>query len=99
MTVPLMRRHGARMPTVAVANPLNFPVAIVGSPTYVLARRIRTRPGTGYLGFVRVAAFVFSRSARLPEWAGGQDAAKIPDKVHAYVYVGLLVLVLVMMLL
>ena len=40
MTVPLMRRHGARMKNaVAMANPLSFPVAILGTLTYVLAAR------------------------------------------------------------
>ena len=54
----------------------------------------------GYLGFVHVAAFVILSICSI---AGVELAVrtlpKIPDKVHAYVYVGLLVLVLVMMLL
>src|SRR5258708_37019035 len=38
MTVPLMRRHGARMKNaVAVANALSFPVAILGTLAYVVA--------------------------------------------------------------
>lgn len=102
MTVPLMRRHGARMRNaVAAANPLSFPVAIVGSLTYLVsASHQNIDLGPGYVGFVHVAAFVILSICSI---AGVELAVrtlpKIPDKIHAYTYVGLLVLVLVMMLL
>ena len=59
MTVPLMRRHGARMKNaVDVANPLSFPVAIVGSLTYVLAAQHRhVDLGPHYLGSVHPPSF------------------------------------------
>jgi uncharacterized membrane protein YfcA len=59
MTVPLMRRHGARMKNaVAVANPLSFPVAIIGTLTYVLAAQHQhVDLGPHYLGFVHLPSF------------------------------------------
>ena len=90
MTVPLMRRHGARMKSAtALANPLSFPVAVVGTLTYVLAARHHDIDlGPGYLGFVHLEAFVI---LSLFSIAGVELAErafpKMPDKVHAYTYV------------
>ena len=102
MTVPLMRRHGARMEgATALANPLSFPVAIVGTLTYVLAaRHHHIDLGPGYLGFVHLAAFAILSVFSVAGVELAQRAIpKMPDKVHAYTYVGLLILVVVTMLL
>jgi uncharacterized membrane protein YfcA len=102
MTVPLMRRHGARMEgATALANPLSFPVAVVGSITYVLAARHHNIDlGPGYLGFVHLPAFVLLSVFSVAGVEFAQRVLpKMPDKVHAYTYVGLLILVVVTMLL
>jgi uncharacterized protein len=102
MTVPLMRRHGARMKSAtALANPLSFPVAVVGTLTYVLAARHHGIDlGPGYLGFVHLPAFVIlSVFSVVGVELAERALPKMPDKIHAYAYVGLLVLVVVSMLL
>ena len=102
MTVPLMRRHGARMEAAtALANPLSFPVAIVGTATYVLTAWYHGIDlGPGYIGFVHLAAFVILSVFSIAGVELAQRAfPKMPDKVHAYTYVGLLILVVVVMLL
>ncbi|MBV8412999.1 MAG: sulfite exporter TauE/SafE family protein [Alphaproteobacteria bacterium] len=101
MTVPLMRRHGASMTiATALANPLSFPVAVVGTLTYVLdAMQQGVDLGPGYLGFVHVTAFVILSLASVCGVELAQRAfPKMPDKVHAYTYVGLLILVVLTML-
>jgi uncharacterized protein len=100
MTVPLMRRRGAHMRNaVALANPLSFPVAIVGTLTYILAAEANdVRLGPGYLGFIYMPAFVIiSALSILGVEAAVRFLPKIPDKVHAFIYIGLLVVVLVAM--
>lgn len=102
MTVPLMRRHGARMEgATALANPLSFPVAIVGTLTYVLAaRHHHIDLGPDYLGFVHLPAFAILSVFSVAGVELAQRAfPKMPDKVHAYAYVGLLALVVITMLL
>jgi uncharacterized membrane protein YfcA len=102
MTVPLMRRHGARMEgATALANPLSFPVAVVGTLTYVLAARHHNIDlGPGFLGFVHLPAFAILSIFSVAGVELAQRAfPKMPDKVHAYTYVGLLILVVITMLL
>lgn len=102
MTVPLMRRHGARMEAAtALANPLSFPVAVVGTLTYVLAARHHgVDLGPGYLGFVHLPAFAILSVCSIAGVELAQRALpKMPDKVHADTYVGLLILVVITMLL
>jgi uncharacterized membrane protein YfcA len=101
MTVPLMRRHGASMQiATALANPLSFPVAVVGTLTYVYdARSQGVDLGPGYLGFVHVTAFAILSVASVCGVELAQRAfPRMPDKVHAYAYVALLILVVVTML-
>jgi uncharacterized protein len=101
MTVPLMRRHGARMKNaVAMANPLSFPVAIIGTATYVVAARHQgVDLGPDFLGFVHLPSFAILSLCSI---AGVELAVrvlpKIPDRAHAITYVGLLILVVVIML-
>ena len=102
MTVPLMRRHGARMKNaVAMANPLSFPVAIIGTLTYVLAaRQHHIDLGTDYLGFVHLPSFaILSACSVVGVELAVRTLPKIPDKAHAVIYVGLLILVVITMLL
>jgi uncharacterized membrane protein YfcA len=102
MTVPMMRRHGATMEgATALANPLSFPVSIVGTATYVLIPWYHGIDlGPGYLGFVHLAAFVILSVFSVAGIELAQRTfPKMPDKVHAYTYVGLLMIVVVTMLL
>ena len=102
MTVPLMRRHGARMKNaVAMANPLSFPVAIIGTLTYVLAaRHHHIDLGPDYLGFVHLPSFaILSACSVVGVEAAVRTLPRIPDKAHAVIYVGLLILVVITMLL
>lgn len=102
MTVPLMRRQGARMKNaVAMANPLSFPVAVVGTFTYVIAARYHgVDLGPGFLGFVHLPSFaILSVCSIVGVELAVRTLPKIPDKAHAITYVGLLVLVVVTMLL
>lgn len=102
MTVPLMRRRGATMTqATAMANPLSLPMAIAGTVTYVaLAWRQGAALGPGHAGYVDVMAFA---TLALGSWAGIRLASpfigRIPDRVHAIVYVALLAVVLLVMLL
>src|SRR5262245_18766363 len=101
MTVPLMRRHGARMEAAsALANPLSFPVAVVGTLTYVVAAwHHGIDLGPGYLGFVHLQAFAILSVCQIAGVELAQRAfPKMPDRVHAYTYVALLVLVVIIML-
>src|SRR5258708_37566335 len=102
MTVPLMRRHGARMKNaVAMANPLGFPVAIIGTLTYVLAaQHHHVDLGSDYLGFVHLPSFaILSACSVVGVEAAVRTLPKIPDKAHAVIYIGLLILVVITMLL
>lgn len=101
MTVPLMRRHGARMKNaVAMANPLSFPVAIVGTATYVVAARHQgVDLGPGFLGFVHLPSFVIlSLCSIVGVELAVRTLPRIADRAHAITYVGLLILVVITML-
>ena len=73
----------------------------MGTLTYVLAaRHHHIDLGPGYLGFVHLPAFaIFSIFSVVGVELAQRAFPKMPDKVHAYTYVGLLVLVVVTMLL
>lgn len=100
MTVPMMRRRGLSMTVAtAMANPLSLPVAIVGTLTYMLASPgAAALPGHGYWGYVDMLAFVVLLAG---SWLGMQAATpwvgRIPDKLHAKIYLALLTLVLLTM--
>lgn len=101
MTVPLMRRRGASMTSAtAMANPLSLPMAISGTLTYmILASRHQVSLGTWHIGYVDVAACVV---LVLGSWVGIRLAARwigrIPDRIHAKIYIFLLCMVLAVML-
>lgn len=100
MTVPLMRRRGIEMTrATAMANPLSLPVALAGTATYVaLSMQSNSSFGGGHFGYIdaRAAAVLMAGS-----WVGIRAASlwigRIPDRVHAKVYLGLLVVVLLAM--
>lgn len=99
MTVPLLRRRGIAMAeAVALANPLSIPVAVAGTAVYALATTAGDHPGqVGHINLVAVAALL---GGSLPTIALTRRvlAGRIPDRVHAIAYLGLLGVVLVAML-
>ncbi|QTT87465.1 sulfite exporter TauE/SafE family protein [Pseudomonas chlororaphis] len=101
MTVPLLRRCGLSMTqATSMANPLSVPVALAGTMTYMaLAGFSRFDLGPWFIGYVDLLAFVVLTLGSLlgirlaSPWIG-----RIPDRLHARVYIGLLVLVMLGML-
>ncbi|AZC32836.1 sulfite exporter TauE/SafE family protein [Pseudomonas chlororaphis] len=101
MTVPLLRRCGLSMTqATSMANPLSVPVALAGTLTYMaLAGFSRFDLGPWFIGYVDLLAFVVLTLGSLlgirlaSPWIG-----RIPDRLHARVYIGLLVLVMLGML-
>jgi uncharacterized membrane protein YfcA len=97
MTVPLLRRCGLNMSqATSMANPLSVPVALAGTLTYMaLAGFSESDFGPWFVGYVDVLAFAVLTVGSLlgirfaTPWIG-----RIPDRVHAWVYIGLLVVVL-----
>ncbi|AHV91635.1 sulfite exporter TauE/SafE family protein [Bordetella holmesii] len=100
MTVPLMRRRGLDMASSsAMANPLSLPVVVVGTLAYVLlAWRHAGSIGPWHAGYVDLRAFaVLTLSAYAGIRLSAPLAGRIPDRLHARIYIGLLVLVFVVM--
>lgn len=96
MTVALMRRRGASMTAAtAMANPLSLPMAVVGTVTY-MTLDWSERPLAGWhLGHVDLLASLVLIAG---SWLGIRLAApwigRIPDRLHAKIYLALLCLVL-----
>lgn len=94
MTVPLLRRCGLSMTqATSMANPLSVPVALAGTLTYMaLAGFSHLDLGPWFIGYVDLLAFATLTLGSLlgirlaTGWIG-----RIPDRIHAWVYVGLLV--------
>lgn len=101
MTVPLMRRRGAGMAqATAMANPLSLPMALTGTATYVLLAWERSVTlGPWHAGYVDLRAFLALVAG---SWLGIKLASpligRIPDHLHARVYLALLICVLIVML-
>lgn len=100
MTVPLMRRRGVDMTrATAMANPLSLPVALGGAAMYsVIASGATPSFGAWHLGYVDLRALAL---LVVGSWIGIRTASpwigRIPDGVHAKVYLGLLCAVLLAM--
>lgn len=101
MTVPLMRRRGLSMTvSTAMANPLTLPVGIAGAATYLLVglQSAPALPGLHW-GYVDLSAFALLVAGSL---IGMRLAApligRIPDRLHAQIYVTLLAVVMLGML-
>ena len=100
MTVPLLRRCGLSMSqATSMANPLSVPVALAGTLTYMaLAGFSETDLGPWFIGYVDLLAFaVLTLGSMLGIRLATPWIGRIPDRVHAWVYIGLLVIVMVVM--
>ncbi|MFD4839274.1 sulfite exporter TauE/SafE family protein [Achromobacter sp. NPDC058515] len=101
MTVPLLRRRGLPMAkAAAMAIPLTLPVALVGTLAYMAAARgLPAALAPWIVGYVDLLAFA---ALALGSLAGIRLAAplipRIPDRLHARVYVLLLAIVMLSML-
>ncbi|WP_413495406.1 sulfite exporter TauE/SafE family protein [Morganella psychrotolerans] len=101
MTVPLMRRRGAKMAqATAMANPLSLPMALAGTITYiVMASNDTSEFGRGFAGYVDIQACILLVAG---SWLGQKLSSPlighIPDRFYAKCYLGLLVFVLLVML-
>lgn len=97
MTVPLLRRCGLSMSqATSMASPLSVPVALAGTLTYMaMAHLTAFDLGPWFIGYVDVLAFAILAAGSIigmrlaTPWIG-----RIPDRVHARVYVGLMILVM-----
>lgn len=101
MTLPLLRRRGVSMTeATAMANSLSLPVALAGIATYAaLAFAGTQQVGAWRMGYVDLRAFaVLVAGSLLGIRLASPYIGRIPDRVHARVYVGLLIAVLVAML-
>lgn len=101
MTVPMMRKLGIKIKdAVAMANPLSLPVALVGSIGYlILAYSQNVNLGDEYIGFIYLPALIFlviGGFIGVP--IGAKLTNKIPDAIHARVYILLLFIVLFVMI-
>ncbi|WP_223557526.1 sulfite exporter TauE/SafE family protein, partial [Pseudomonas sp. BF-B-18] len=100
MTVPLLRRCGLSMSqATSMANPLSLPVALAGTVTYMaMAGFSDFDLGAWFVGYVDLLAFAVLTMGSLvgirlaTPWIG-----RIPDRIHARIYIGLLALVMISM--
>lgn len=100
MTVPLLRRCGLSMTqATSMANPLSVPVALAGTLTYlVLAGFSDFDLGPWFIGYVDLLAFtVLTLGSLLGIRLASPWIGRIADRLHARVYIGLLLLVLLSM--
>ena len=98
MTVPLLRRCGLSMShATSMANPLSLPVALAGTATYMaMAAFAEFDLGTWFVGYVDLLAFaVLTMGSLLGIRLATRWIGRIPDRIHARVYIGLLVLVMI----
>ena len=99
--LPLLRRRGLPMAkAAAMANPLTLPVAIAGTIAYIAAASgLPAALAPWIVGYVDLLAFAVLALGSL---AGIRLAAplipRIPDRLHARVYVLLLAAVMLAML-
>lgn len=100
MTVPLLRRYGHTMKQcVSSANPLSFPVALCGTVTYTISGWGKI-PDSAFVGFISLKILMFLVAfGVIGIFVSQRYIPNINDKLHARVYVLLLILVLISMLL
>jgi uncharacterized membrane protein YfcA len=102
MTVPLLRRRGLPMAkAAAMANPLTLPVALVGTVAYMAAARsLPAALAPWIVGYVDLLAFAaLALGSLIGIRLGAPLIPRIPDRLHARVYILLLALVMLSMLL
>ncbi|WP_027941264.1 sulfite exporter TauE/SafE family protein [Amycolatopsis taiwanensis] len=94
MTVPLLRRRGLPMAhAVAMANPLSLPVALVATTVYL------SIPATDGSAGVDLLAGALLLAGSLPTIAVARRLLpRVPDRLHALAYVGLLLAALIAVL-
>lgn len=100
MTVPLLRRCGLSMSqATSMANPLSLPVALAGTLTYMtMAGFTEFDLGPWFIGYVDLLAFaVLTAGSLVGIRLATPLIGRIPDRVHARVYIGLLVVVMLSM--
>lgn len=100
MTVPLLRRCGLSMnQATSMAIPLSLPVAVAGTLTYLSMAGFGAHDlGPWFIGYVDLLAFaVLTMGSMLGIRLATRWIGRIPDRIHARVYVGLLVLVMISM--
>lgn len=101
LTVPLMRKLGLSMKyAVALANPMSLPVAIIGTIVYIIIGiHTNIHLGSKYIGFIYIPGLIIlSASGFIGVPIGTYLADKVPDKIHARIYILLLLLTLISML-
>ncbi|WP_413736386.1 sulfite exporter TauE/SafE family protein [Sodalis sp. RH21] len=98
MTVPLLRRHGYEMRyCVSAANPLSVPVAILGSVVYAITA-YGQHPGPEYIGFINIKILVLLIiTGFIGIYIAKKFIPRIRDRLHAKIYVFLLLVVLTAM--
>lgn len=102
MTVPLMRRRGIDMTrATAMANPLSLPIALAGTATYMLLAWRSTPALEGWhIGYVDLPAFgALVAGSLVGVRAAAPLIGRMPEHVHTWGYMALLVLVLAGMVL
>lgn len=96
MTVPMLRRSGLSMAQAsALANPLSLPVAMAGALMYGVMGQLRM-PGihSGFFGYIYLPALVLlSAGALIGVRLALPLSGKIPDRLHARIYIALLAIV------
>jgi uncharacterized protein len=100
MTVPLLRRSGLGMHTVAaLANPLTLAISVPASIVFLLGNPVAGSSGATLLGAVDLRAAALLLAGGIPVVVLlRRRPPRIDDRVHAVGYVGLLLVVLVTML-
>ena len=100
ITVPLMRRKGVAMANAtALANPLSLPVSLVGTVVYALAAPAATHPRqVGYVSLTAAAALLAGSVPTIALTKRVLAGSRIPDQVHAVVYLILLGIILLAMI-
>jgi uncharacterized membrane protein YfcA len=97
MTVPLLRRCGLSMSqATSMANPLSLPVALAGTLTYMaMAGFTEFDLGAWFIGYVDLLAFaVLTMGSMMGIRLATPWIGRIPDELHAWVYIGLLIIVM-----
>lgn len=102
MTVPLLRRSGLPMSqATALANPLTLAISVPAGLVFLTARHTEDVHGAVLaVGIVDLGAAAFLLVGAIPVIVAlRRRPPHIPDRVHAWTYIGLLFVVLVAMLL
>jgi uncharacterized membrane protein YfcA len=80
----------------SMANPLSLPVALAGTLTYMaMAGFTEFDLGAWFIGYVDLLAFaVLTMGSMMGIRLATPWIGRIPDELHAWVYIGLLIIVM-----